>query len=220
MALKICLDGNMYTVLNRNVVVKVWTTTLSISTLPKTLKGTAAYMNHLICWRSSPRTRCSLTTSENSAAKVLINSSVVPKNLIAAKTKKVVSPPPITPKTPNGFSIQGKLSKAPGHNASASAVNAAPKSTPPVTICHLLDGGRPSGNNNTRHTARVGSANHSHEENQARYSSPSNAGFSNNAESAYATVKGRNAESSPALQKSQPIGLAGRRETINAPTVG
>src|SRR5215210_734451 len=131
-------------------------------------------MNHLICWRSSPRDRCSLTMSEISAAKVLINSSVVPTNLMAAKKKYVVSPPPITPKTPKGFSTQGKSSKPPGHNASASAVNAAPKSTPHVTIRHLLDGGRPCGNNNTRNIATVGSANHSHEQNQAMYSTPGN----------------------------------------------
>src|SRR5829696_4450582 len=65
--------------------------------------GTTAYRNHLSCWRSSPHTRCSRTKSEKSAAILLVNSSVSPTRAEAVKKSYVVTRPPMTPTTPNGF---------------------------------------------------------------------------------------------------------------------
>src|SRR5215208_6806037 len=79
------------------------TTTNESKTKPKhTPAGTAAYRNHLSCWRSSPHARCSRTKSEKSAARLLVNSSASPTRAEAVKNWYVVTWPPMTPTTPNG----------------------------------------------------------------------------------------------------------------------
>jgi hypothetical protein len=64
-------------------------------------------MNHLICWRSSPRAGCSLTMSEISAAKVLIKSNIQLKIMMAAKPEDVVSLP-VTAKHQTGSQPKGE----------------------------------------------------------------------------------------------------------------
>src|SRR5215204_6550434 len=71
------------------------------SKLKPTTAGTAAYRNHLSCWRSSPCARCSRTNSEKSAARMLAHSKARPTRDETEKNSGVVSPP-ITPSTPNG----------------------------------------------------------------------------------------------------------------------
>src|ERR687894_3214344 len=90
----------------RKYVFKWWSTTSIKATLMHTVAGTAAYKNHLSCWRSSPGARCNRRVSEKSAARVLINSSVVPRTVEAEKTLYIGNVPPMTPTTPNGFSTK------------------------------------------------------------------------------------------------------------------
>src|SRR3712207_622399 len=90
----------------RKYVFKWCSTTSTKATLTHTVAGTAAYKNHLSCWRSSPRARCSRRMSEKSAARVLNKSSVVPRTIEAEKTLCVGNVPPMTPTTPNGFTTK------------------------------------------------------------------------------------------------------------------
>src|SRR5688500_2875585 len=69
----------MYTGWNMKSVVKLATILLSSSRLPRTVNGTAANKNHLICWRSSPLAWRSLSMTEKSATRILVDSSVMPK---------------------------------------------------------------------------------------------------------------------------------------------
>src|SRR5918998_4092597 len=157
----------------RKYVFKWWSTTSIKATLTHTVAGTAAYKNHLSCWRSSPRARCSRRMSEKSAARVLNKSSVVPRTVEAEKSRYVGNLPPMTPTTPNGFSTKLWVRNRSGVNASPSAVSRAPKTATHATVRQRRDGSRPFGNNSIRNTpAKTGPANATHVENQATDSPP------------------------------------------------
>src|ERR671910_2013044 len=166
---------SMYTGWNMKSVVKLATIMSSASRLPKTVAGTAANMNHLSCWRSSPLAWRSRRMTEKSAARRLINSSVVPRIRDAPKKAKVVSLGTMTPTTSKGFSTYLWVNKIPGMKATPSAVMAPPKIVTHTTIRHRPDGSRPPGNNSIKNTFKVKYATPIHVENHAPDSPQGNA---------------------------------------------
>src|SRR5215207_3162492 len=99
--------------------------------LKPTTAGTASYRNHLSCWRSSPHARCSRTKSENSAARMLVNSKASPTRVVASNNSYVVIPPPMTPRLRTGSEPNCGQTELPDRRHRQ--VSSTPLRTPPST---------------------------------------------------------------------------------------
>src|SRR5215211_3416656 len=124
------------------------------------------------------------------------------------------------PSIPSGLRMDPRLPITPGESATQTAPAIVTSTLSHASHLQRLLGNRPLGNNRSERTAHPIDRIHTQEASQASASpAGSESGRASRALMAYSALRCATAMMQAAAQKSQPKGLAGRREAMTAPMI-